>query len=74
MEIKDIREPITISWADILLTYKAGEERDYNPSMHNGIRGAISRTIKYRNPERKFTTSFRDNEHGEPRLYVRRVE
>jgi|GEM_PF-6867002 len=68
----EFKEPIVVTWYDILLAFKEGEERSYDPKFDNGIRSAISRRLKYTHPHMAFTTRFGE-EGGERKLYVRRL-
>lgn len=69
----EFKEPIVVTWSDILLSYEENEERDYDSTRVSAIRGAISRELKYGNPDIGFTTRFGINEKGERRFYVRRL-
>lgn len=67
------KEPITVTWSDILIEFFEGETRDYDISQVAGIRHAISRRLKFTHQEMRFETSIKDNAKGEQRIYVRRL-
>jgi len=68
----EFKEPIVVTWYDILQGFKEGEERSYDPKHENGIRNAISKRIKYVNPDKGFTARFAEVA-GERKLMVRRL-
>lgn len=51
-------QPITVTWSDILVSFKEGEEVLYESSHASGIRHAISRRLKFTHPDLMFTTSI----------------
>lgn len=62
------KEPITVTWSDILVEFKEGEMRSYDAGQAPGIRHAISRRLKFTHPDMRFETSI-----GGGNISVRRL-
>lgn len=65
----EFKEPIVVTWADILVTYQEGEERGYNGAHAPRIRHAISRRLKFTHSHMVFSTRVEDDGN----VYVRRL-
>lgn len=74
MNVRELKEPLQVTWNDIILTIDEGEERGYESRYHYAIRNTISRNLKYSHPDRGFETRHGiDPKDGERKFFVRRL-
>lgn len=69
MNSLEFKEPINITWSDILIGFKVQEIREYDAMQAGGIRHAISRRLKFTHPKMSFETSIEGN-----KIRVQRID